>query len=38
MNVGGGIDYQGPRAGVSGTVDHAHRFGTNVGVSGNGNL
>lgn len=37
-SIGGGIDYQGPRGGVSGTVDHVHRFGTNVGVSGNGNL
>lgn len=36
--IGGGINYQGPRAGVSGNVDHVHRFGTNVGVSGNANL
>lgn len=36
--VGGGIDYQGPRAGVSVNVNHVHRFGTDVGVSGNANI
>lgn len=36
--VGGGVNYQGPRAGVSGNVNHVHRFGTDVGVSGNANV
>lgn len=36
--VGGGFNYQGPRAGLSGNVNHAHRFGTDVGVSGNANV
>lgn len=37
-SIGGGVNYQGPRAGVSGNVNHVHRFGTDVGVSGNTNI
>lgn len=37
-SVGGGVNYQGPRAGVSGNVNHVHHFGTDVGVSGNANI
>lgn len=36
--IGGGLDYQGPRGGASLDVNHAHRFGTDVGASGNANL
>lgn len=37
-SLGGGFDYQGPRAGVSGNVNHIRHFGTDVGVSGNANV
>lgn len=36
--IGGGLDYQGPRGGASVNANHAHRFGTDVGASGNANL
>lgn len=37
-SLGGGLDYQGPKAGVSGNVNHVRHFGTDVGVSGNANI
>lgn len=37
-SVGGALNYQGPNAGVSGNVNHVHRFGTDVGVTGNANV
>lgn len=38
VNIGGGLDYQGPRGGVSANVDHTRHIGTNVGVNGNANI
>lgn len=35
---GGGVNYQGPKAGVSGNVNHVPHFGTDVGVTGNANV
>lgn len=37
-SLGGGRDYQGPRAGISGNVNHARHFCNDVGVNGNANL
>lgn len=37
-SVGGGLNYQGPRGGVSADVNHVHRFGTGVNVGGNANV
>lgn len=37
-SVGGGIDYQGPRGGLSAGANHLHRFGTAVNIGGNANV
>lgn len=37
-SFGAGLDYQGPRGGVSGNANHVRHFGTDVGVTGNANL
>lgn len=37
-SVGGGLNYQGPRGGAAINANHAHHFGTDVGVTGNANV
>lgn len=38
VGYGGGVGYQGPKAGISTNVNHLQRLGTDVGVNANANV